>query len=369
MRKTKVTPVWMKILIWITAVITAAYLVSSFIGYANPKNCGFLAISGIAYPLILIAVLASLLFWLVVRRKYALIPAVALLATVPQILAFTPLHYNRFWSGRLDSDFTVMTYNTFGFRGMEIGETNPTVKEILKYDADFVCLQETPRIKRLKQLMDDSQRTLLEKRYPYMGGTDSTSMCYLSKSPVKIIHSYKDNRYFAFCAYETQALGKKAVFINLHLESIGLTPSDKELYMELTSVSNKDKTLRGVRSRLMTKLSNAFKRRAEQAKMVRGYIDSLQTASPGTRIFVCGDFNDTPYSYSYLTIKGNLNDAYTDAGIGPTYTYNANRFYFRIDQLFYEADGIEAVSTRRGNSRSSDHYPIVSIFRKKQSTN
>ena len=35
---------------------------------------------------------------------------------------------------------------------------------------------------------------------------------------------------------------------------------------------------------------------------------------------ICGDFNDTPYSYAYLTAKGDLCDAYRDGGFGPMKT-------------------------------------------------
>lgn len=366
MRKSQAVPIWIKILLWITVTLTAIYLLSAFIGYADPNGYSFLPILGLAYPIMLSVIVLSTVFWLFLHRKYALIPLAAIIVTIPQISAFSPINYNRFWSERQESDFALMTYNTFGFKGIKKGEYNSTVAEILKYDPDFVCMQETPKIKDLKSKIDGNQLALLEKRYPYMGDSDSTSMSFLSKHPAKTVYSYHDKKYFAFCVYETQALGDTAFIFSLHLESIGLTPSDKELYLELTSVNSKEKSLRGVRSRLMTKLANAFKNRAKQAVMIRQMIDSLQSARSDAGIFVCGDFNDTPYSYSYLTVKGDLRDAYTDAGIGPTYTYNANRFYFKIDQLFYKGDKIEAISTRRGNSRSSDHYPLISIFRKKE---
>lgn len=363
MAKKKHISILIRILLWITVAITAIYLVSAFIGYADPRKCGFLSIAGLAYPITLLITLALTVALLIIHKKYALIPAAALITTIPQILAFSPIHYNRFWSDRQEGDFTIMTYNSFGLPGAD-NKANRTITEILKYDADFVCMQEAPKIDQFKHRIGEEQLNLLEKRYPYMGDSNA-AMCFLSKHPVNTIRTHKDKKYFAFCVYETQVFGQQAYIFNIHLESIGLTASDKELYMDLTSV-NKEKTLRGVRSRLMTKLSNAFKNRAGQAEMIRGIIDSLQTVNKEARIFVCGDFNDTPYSYSYLTIKKGFNDAYADAGIGPTFTYNANRLYFHIDHILYEDDNIEAVSTRRGNSRSSDHYPLVSTFRKKE---
>lgn len=367
MKRERPTPIWIKIAQWITILLIAIYLLSAFIGYADPRHCGFLAIAGLAYPIILIMVILSALLWLLIRWRFALLPFAALLITIPQITAFSPIHYNRFWSGRKDGDFAMMTYNTFSFNGKE--RTNKIVNEILKYDADFVCLQEVPKIRFFKYRMDKKHLELLKRSYPYMEDSDSTSMCCFSKKPVRTVYSYHDDKYFAFCVYETEVLGNKAFVFNVHLESIGLTREDKKLYMKLTSVKSKDKSLRGVRSRLITKLSNAFKNRAGQAEMIRATLDSIRTDNPEAEIFVCGDFNDTPYSYSYLTIKGRMHDAYSDAGIGPTHTYNANRFYFHIDQMLYDNKRIEAISTRRGNSRASDHYPIICLFRKKDNQN
>lgn len=75
-----------------------------------------------------------------------------------------------------------------------------------------------------------------------------------------------------------------------------------------------------------------------------------------------GDFNDVAGSYAYRTIRScGLKDAYAQTAFGPTITYNASRFYFHIDQIFYRGN-LRAVSIWRGKSRSSDHYPVSATF-------
>lgn len=367
--KKRNTNLVVRILMWSNIFLAAIYLLSAYIGYINPEKCGFLALAGLSYPIFLFLMILTLPCWLILKKKYSLITVVALIITIPQILTFSPLNYNRFWSDRSKGDFVLMTYNIFGLKNeakQTPGEGHPSINEILKYDPDFVCLQEMGDIDHLEQRgLSKAQITLLHKRYPYMIAPDSISIACFSKTPTELLRVDDDKRYFSSLIYKTVIDNTTTYIFNVHLESIGLTPDDKKLYMELTSVDDNKKSLEGVRSRLMTKLSNAFKRRASQARHIRELIDSLNSADPKANIFLCGDFNDSPYSYSYLTVKGNLHDAYTDAGIGPTYTYNANRFYFKIDQMFYKGDSIEAISTRRGNARSSDHYPLVAIFRKK----
>ena len=65
------------------------------------------------------------------------------------------------------------------------------------------------------------------------------------------------------------------------------------------------------------RLKYAFQKRAQQADQVSRHIQ----ASPYP-VIVCGDFNDTPVSYSYRTIRKDLQDAYTGSGRGIGNTYS-----------------------------------------------
>ena len=356
-----------KILLWVNIILVVVYLMAAFVGFVNPDNIGFLPLLSLSYPILCVMLALTIPVWLFIRKRYAIISAFAFIITIPQVFTFSPVHYNRFWKERKPGDFTLMTYNAFGFKGPDEGiKGNPALAEILKYDADFVCLQESAQPSWLKDRgLTDEQDKLRKERYPYFEVEKNSSLGYMSKRPVELVLQEGDGVYFEFAVYRTKVFDKTSYIFNMHLESIGLTPSDKELYLNLVS-TKEDKSLKGVRSRLMTKLRNAFRNRAAQAERVRTVIDSIAAKNKDAEIFVCGDFNDTPYSYSYLTIKGNLCDAYSNGSIGPTYTYNKNRFYFKIDHLFYSDENLDLVSTRRGNSRGSDHYPLISIFRKKQ---
>ena len=56
-------------------------------------------------------------------------------------------------------------------------------------------------------------------------------------------------------------------------------------------------------------------------------------------------------------------DAYTQTGMGMMVTYNLFNLYFHIDQVFYRPDGgLRALSTRKGDIDSSDHYPVLARF-------
>ena len=76
---------------------------------------------------------------------------------------------------------------------------------------------------------------------------------------------------------------------------------------------------------------------------------------------MCGDFNDTPMSYTYHTIANKLNDSYQEVGYGPSYTYKSFFNLLRIDYVLY-SDGITAHEYVSPYFESSDHKPIVVTF-------
>ena len=82
------------------------------------------------------------------------------------------------------------------------------------------------------------------------------------------------------------------------------------------------------------------------------------TASPHPYIIVCGDFNDTPISYTHRTIAQDLDDAFTQSGRGLGISYNQNRFYFRIDNILTSKNLRAYNCTVDRSIKESDHYPI-----------
>lgn len=338
--------------------IAVVYMLSAYAGYINPNTWIHPAFLGLAYPILLPVVVLFLLVWIFTDCRFLLVSGIVLAATIGQIWSFCPLNFGGA-SGQ-DADFRVMTYNTFGMRSPD---TSPTVvDEILEYDADFVCIQESAPVPVIRNRFKGHGWEKIEQRYPHFDVSAATNLGYLSKKPVETIAEDYDDQYFCYAIYRTTIGKRQAYFFSIHLESIGLSNSDKQLYMELTAPDDRNRSLRGVRSQLLSKLGRAFRARAKQAELIREKIDSIRDRQPDAAIFVCGDFNDTPQSYAYQTIKGDMNDAYIDGALGPTYTYNANRFYFRIDHILYEGNSIEATSAARGSSKASDHYPVIADF-------
>jgi endonuclease/exonuclease/phosphatase family metal-dependent hydrolase len=72
---------------------------------------------------------------------------------------------------------------------------------------------------------------------------------------------------------------------------------------------------------------------------------------------VCGDFNDTPSSYSYRLLSSGLHDAFRHGGRGNSFSYNGNLPAVSIDHILvaknYPVYGFRVVRKVAG-----DHYPV-----------
>ncbi|MCD7973797.1 MAG: endonuclease/exonuclease/phosphatase family protein [Candidatus Azobacteroides sp.] len=247
-------------------------------------------------------------------------------------------------------------------------EKNPIVQYILDHDADIVCLQE------YGYLYIDGKPEVHEefkKKYPYCKTNDIVNVnnykyhglaCF-SKYPITdswtIPYESENN---GSCVYKVDVNGKIITIVNNHLETNRITKKDRAEYAE---AFNNIEGARGVKTKVFQladiarqRLGVAFKIRDGQAKLVKEEIDKSNKY-----IIACGDLNDPPNSYAAYLIKGNkLRDAFADTGLGFRHTYNENKFYFRIDHIFYSPD-LKAYNCMVDNKEKySDHYPMICYF-------
>lgn len=351
-----------------SVLLSAVYLASAYGGKADPVTSAKLSVLGLAYPIVLAATIALAVVWLCLRRwLLAMIPIVALLLSCGPFTTFSPLNFT---AGFNESDsamtFKVLTYNVMNFTDNTGVQHTPnrTIQYILDCDADLVFLQEAAqetdfdKCKQVRAMLDE-----IKAKYPYYHNHHG-DVVLLSKYPIvaQVDSVYFDNHTRAI-GWDVAMKGDTIRAYSCHLESIGLTQTDKHLYRQLTKLQNMSSTgdLDEVRGTLITKLARAYRCRSLQARLLRELIDG--TDKP---VILCGDFNDTPGSFAYRTILGDdMRDAYAECALGPTITYHCNRFYFRIDHILYRGD-FDAVKIERGSLNASDHYPLIATFALRQ---
>jgi endonuclease/exonuclease/phosphatase (EEP) superfamily protein YafD len=105
---------------------------------------------------------------------------------------------------------------------------------------------------------------------------------------------------------------------------------------------------------LLIRISKAFKQQQQQAEILKEH--KKQCEYP---IIICGDMNNSAFSYVYRNIKGTLKDSFEEAGTGFGQTYKFRYYPARIDYIFAD----EKMTVKKFESFSdfdnSDHYPIM----------
>lgn len=310
------------------------------------------------FPLNLFVCVAFLFVWLAYNPRYIWVPVAALVLAWGGIARYCPIHKPQ-QPDNSTPGFTLMTYNVYFLLDYEGSDTpqNRTISFLLAQDADLVCLQEAPELAdpNLSLKVTQAQIDSIHTRYPYRIPT-SHGMNFLSKYPARLLFDTVYSESSAVAAYQVQIGKREVTIVNQHMESIGLTQTDKELYHEITAHPNTD-YLDEVKKHLLSKLANAAQARNKQADLTAERIEGLTG-----NVIVCGDFNDSPLSYAVRRFRRmGFRNAYNELGLGPGITYHANRFWFRIDHILYKGN-MEARWLERLRYKSSDHYPLLVRF-------
>jgi len=139
--------------------------------------------------------------------------------------------------------------------------------------------------------------------------------------------------------------------INVHLESMGIRVRRVLSQQEMAGVRTETRGILG-------SLREGFIARREQVLRAEKYIDD----SPFP-VIVTGDFNETPYSVVYGRLRARLNNAFEDAGRGFGFSLNRAPNLLRIDNQFYDANRLTALSFKTIREVPySDHFPIYGEY-------
>ena len=130
---------------------------------------------------------------------------------------------------------------------------------------------------------------------------------------------------------------------NLHLQSLRINPQKEEFSQENSE-------------RLLKRMANTFKMQQSQAEL----FEMNRKSCPYKQI-ILGDFNNTQFSNVYKTIKGDMKDAFVQAGNGFGKTLDYPFFPMRIDFVLVN-ESFTVNSFKTFSEHYSDHYAIKSVI-------
>lgn len=334
--------------------------------YVNPATVAFPALFGLAYPYIAAANLVMVIIWILFRRWYALISALALAAGFGYIHNFI-----RFTNqGREEHhDLKLMSYNIRLFNFYESSETNTHSKMLQllrKEDPGILCIQEyfvkgDPAVGERKLKEGLGGKLYTHFKLIKSGTASRYGIVTVSRYPIihkgDVVHPGSSS----MTIYSDIVVDSDTFRVyNNHLQSFRLRRVEGNLLSEIAG-EEKGSSMDNI-SGIYRSLKQGFASRALQVDRVRRHMES----SPYP-VIVVGDFNDTPVSYTYHVMRRGMNDAFVEAGYGAGFTYSGKYPPNRIDYILY-SDGIDCTDFDIVKVRYSDHYPIIAYFRRAERT-
>lgn len=348
------------------ALMVALMLLCAYSPYINPVEHPLLACAGLAFPVFLFVNILCVLFWMLFYRRYALLPLLGILACWGAVRAYVPLNCSD-GEDIPDDAIKVLSYNVMAYnhdKAHTDEDPNRVLDYLLHCDADIICTQEAILNSGAhSQFLTDRKVREVLKKYPYYSHYQEKNNgwdCF-SRFPIlsekKIDYVSRSN---GSMAYEIKLGEDTLLLINNHLESNKLTSDDKAVYKDMIKDPEKEKVMSGFKQ-LFSKIGSAMTIRASQADSVAKFIRE----TPHRYVIVCGDFNDSPISYTHRVIGENMKDAYLESGCGLGISYNQNWFYFRIDHILV-SNNWDVYNCKVDNSvDDSDHYPIWCYLKKR----
>jgi endonuclease/exonuclease/phosphatase family metal-dependent hydrolase len=327
--------------VYITISICSALgLLCSLISpYFSPADFWPIAFLGLAFPIIFIGNVMLLFCWVVLKKKFWIIQAVILALALLKTPAFLQVNAKALPIPKPAKTLNVVSFNThfmgaFDFAG---GDSAYFFKMLDKLNPDIICLQEfvnlggnyeKPMFKRFfnqYKFFNNVNADALSTNFPMGFG-----VCIFTRFPIVNKGFLElENQNSNLTVFADIVVGSDTIrVVNTHLKSIVF---DKQDYKTIETIKEVDETKPGAMRRILAKLKYAFKSRAKQADKIR---ERLQ--STNHKVILCGDFNDPPTSYSYLTIKGNMKDAFRESGKGLSRTYIGKMPSFRIDYILHD---------------------------------
>lgn len=348
-------------LFFLTAYILVVfvYLLTCLIPFLNPGKFWFIALLGMGFPLLLLLIIICAIISGLKRSKWFFLSLAALLLSWQQIGALISFHLKVSFSPiTSDNSLRVLSWNVsswtetnFGADKLDqTGLRNLMIDAIQMQSADVLCFQEYfesfapelyPSNTAVFKKMGYNYYYFTPVLKTYNGGIQS-GLCIFSRYPIQDTAFKKtgNGNSEGMSMADIQFNGRLIRIINTHLESPRLK---KQEYSPLEEV-HESRTVLG-------KIKRAYSLRSQQADAVRASIDSSKYPT-----IVCGDFNDVPNSYSYFTIKGNLQDAFLKKGAGIGRTFQFISPTLRIDFLFADKS-LKIDQFTKLDYKYSDHYP------------
>lgn len=343
------------------------FLLACLAPYLNPQSWWFISFLGLGFPFLLMGVIVFMIWWLFIKRKLALISAIALLLGFKSISVFFSFHTpSKFNEQKATGNIRIATWNVARFIEMKRNNNKGSqtrlrmMEQIAAQNADILCLQEF-FTSYASDWYPNLQYITKNFNYPYYyfshdndGDKHFTGNIILSRFPIidsGLIRYPRPTLPESLMHADIDIGGDTIRLYTTHLQSAQLQPAD---YERINKIKEGDDGIVSNSKSIFSKLRLGIANRKIQVDIINQVLGD----SPHPLIF-CGDLNDVPNSYTYFKIRGNMQDAFLKKGFGIGRTFTSISPTLRIDYIFAD-NNFRINQFKRIVKNYSDHYMLIS---------
>ena len=333
-----------KTMLFFNVIVAFTTLMAYLLPFLAPKWFPFLSVLTLFLPFFLVVNVLFFMYWLLQFKKYIFVSGLVLLLGITFINKFYNLKPTML--PKSEKEFTVMSYNVRLFNKFNWNKKANIPTKIAEFvtekNPDILCVQEYSNLEKTQFSNYMYKHVFKEGKNIIVGNAIFSKYKIIDKGVINFPNS-TNNAVYADIIKNKDTLR----IYSMHLQSIKISTEIEE---EEIQKMNESKT-----KYIFRKISSAFTKQQEQALLLKQHYTDCKYKK-----IICGDMNNSAFSFVYRTIKGSMQDAFESNGEGFGKTYNFKYYPARIDYIFADKN-IQINSFETLNDfYNSDHFPLIS---------
>lgn len=328
-----------KIIYGLNILLVIFTILGYILPYLAPKLFPLLAVFTLILPTLLVINLLMIAYWAIQFKR------LAFLSLVVFIIGYT--FFTKFYkiSGKVlpeeEGDFTVLSYNVrlFNlFKWIPDENVSENIKKFIEeQQPDIICFQEYSKSADFEFQDYKFRHIVMHGKKIKSGQAIFSKFRIIDQGEIALPNS--DNN----VVYADIIKNEDTIRVySIHLQSINISPQINESIDEEKS------------KMIVNRLSEGFKQQQLQSELILSHMEDFK----GKKI-VCGDMNNTAFSYTYKNVKADMKDAFVEAGKGFGKTYNYSYYPARIDYILIDEIFEVKEFVTFTDFNNSDHFPIM----------
>lgn len=326
-----------KLMLWGSRLSVFLLALSFVVPFLAPSDFPQLSLASLAVSPLILLNFIFLIYWLFRKKRKMILTGLVL------VIAY--LHFGPFIEISSEGDredyrqsLKIFSYNVRLFNAYEkdvdsIGVAGVISNMIREQKPDVIAIQEYYN-------PNSSEFSEYPYKFVHFHAKNKLGHAIFSKYPIVNKGAFDFNKTYNNSIYADIVKGRDTIRVyNLHLQSLGILP--KMGYLQ-------DGDSEVIRSRM----SQAFVKQEVQLKEILAH----KKTSPYP-VLMCGDFNNTPFSYIYRQAKDGMKDTFLEKGNGIGTTFKFDFYPVRIDYIF-TSPSFDVITFETVNNTFSDHSPV-----------